>query len=338
MLKKPLLLVLLVGLASFGSVAGATVLKIATLAPDSTTWMQEFRKAAKQIAARTENRVKIKYYPGGVMGNDQAVLRKMRIGQLHGGAVTGGSLAEIYPDAQIYSMPMQFESIAEVNYVRGKMDRLIGEGLASKGLVMLGLSNGGFAYFAGSTEVKGVADLKEQRVWLPQGDQIGAAMYSAAGISPVPLPLPDVYTALQTGMLNTIVGNTSSMIAFQWHGNVKYLADAPIIFLVGMIVVKKRAFDRIAQADQKVVHEEMQKAFTLLDDLNNQDNIKAREVLKSSGVKFVPVSAEEKKRWDELAVMALEKLGEAGAYTEKYLKLMQQYIKEYRQQSNIAKQ
>ena len=74
----------------FSVSADAKRLKIATLAPAGTTWMKEMKAGANLIAERTEGRVKLKFYPGGVMGNDQSVHRKIKIGQLHGGAFTPG--------------------------------------------------------------------------------------------------------------------------------------------------------------------------------------------------------------------------------------------------------
>ena len=66
----------------------AATLKIATILPDGTAAMQAMRQGGKEIEALTEGRVKFKFYPGGVMGNDASVMRKMRIGQLHGGLDT----------------------------------------------------------------------------------------------------------------------------------------------------------------------------------------------------------------------------------------------------------
>ncbi|UCE90510.1 MAG: TRAP transporter substrate-binding protein DctP, partial [Pseudomonadota bacterium] len=98
--------------------AHALVLKIATVSPDGAAWMTRMRAGAAEIAERTAGRVTFKFYPGGVMGNDQSVLRKIRVGQLHGGVVVGGSLAEVYSDTQIYSLPFLFQSLDEVDYVR----------------------------------------------------------------------------------------------------------------------------------------------------------------------------------------------------------------------------
>ena len=86
----------------------ARTFKIATLAPDGTNWMKEIRKGAKNIAKLTDNRVKFKFYTGGVMGNERTILKKMRVGQLQGGAFTATALTDIYQDAQIYNLPFLF--------------------------------------------------------------------------------------------------------------------------------------------------------------------------------------------------------------------------------------
>jgi TRAP-type C4-dicarboxylate transport system substrate-binding protein len=316
--------------AGAAETARVTELKIATLAPDSTTWMQEIRAGAAEIESKTGGRVKFKFYPGGVMGNDEAVLRKIRIGQLHGGAVTSGVLAGIFPDAQIYSLPMQIQTIEEVNYVRKHMDAKLRAGTAEKGFVIVGISNGGFAYLAGSKPVTTIADVKQQRTWVPEGDRVAATMFEAAGISPIPLPMADVYTALQTGLLDVVASNPSSLIAFQWHTKVKYIADVPLVFLAGMLIIDKRAFDRLQAADQAIVHEVMATKFRKLDELNERDNADAREALIAGGIEFVKPSAEEQKVWQQIADSTLQQLQKAGAYSQEFLRELQKHLADYR--------
>src|SRR5512140_2883564 len=134
--------------------AQALTLKIATLAPDGTAWMQELRKGGDEIAQRTAGRGTVKFYPGGSMGSDRVVWRKIRAGQLQGGALTGGALAEINPDAQIYSLPMLFRSYDELDYVRARMDKKIEQGIEAHGFVTFGLTDGGFAYLMSSSPLR----------------------------------------------------------------------------------------------------------------------------------------------------------------------------------------
>jgi TRAP-type C4-dicarboxylate transport system substrate-binding protein len=275
----------------------------------------------------------LKFYPGGVMGNDQTVLRKIRIGQLHGGAVTSGALAEIYPDAQIYSLPMLIRSMEEVNYVRKRMDAAIEAGLEKHGLVNIGISNGGFAYFAGHNRVASVADLKRQRVWIPQGDRVATVMLQTAGVSPIPLPLSDVYTALQTGLLDTVAVTLSGMIAFQWHTKVKYVTDSPMAFVIGMLVIDKRAVDQLQPADRKILSDVMHQKFRNLDAITQRDDEEARKALQLAGIEFVQSTAAEKESWLAILNTALVDLQKQGAFSAEFLQQLQKHLSVYRSQA-----
>ena len=89
-----LLAFLILALGSSGIIA--KTLKIATVSPEFLDWMQHFKSAARQIEKASERRVKVRIYPGGVMGDDETVLRKMRIGQLQGGVIAAGSLTRFF--------------------------------------------------------------------------------------------------------------------------------------------------------------------------------------------------------------------------------------------------
>ena len=316
--------------------AQARTLKIATIAPDGTTWMTELRKGAKEIAERTEDRVKLKFYPGGIMGSDAAVLKKMRIGQLHGGALVAGSLADAYVDSQIYSMPFIFRSFDEVDYVRQRMDELIKKGLEDSGYVVLGLSEGGFAYLVSNKPVRRVEDLHGQKAWVPEGDLVVETIYETAGISPVPLPIADVYTGLQTGLIDTIGTTPSAAIAFQWHTKMKYLTDIPLLYVTGMLVVDKKAFKRLSPADQAVVREVMGAVFATLDKMARKDNVNAAQALQQQGIEFVELSPEDKERWQSIADDSIEALRTKGLFSKEMFSILQNHLKDYRSQENPA--
>ena len=116
-----LLSLLLLALLIPASIFAATI-KIATAAPEGSSWMREMRTGATEIKQLTDGRVKIKFFAGGVMGNDKSVLRKMRVGQLHGGAFTTGSLDSVVKNASLFSLPLTFRSYEEVDFVRSRMD------------------------------------------------------------------------------------------------------------------------------------------------------------------------------------------------------------------------
>ena len=324
-LAATLLLVFIVGPAS------AKTLKIATIVPEGTSWMVEMRKAAAEIKKRTDGRVKIKFYPGGVMGNDKTVLRKVRAGQLHGGAFTGGALADISADIELYSLPFLFRNYDEVSYVRERMDKKIAAKLEANGFVPLAITDGGFAYVMYQQPIRAVEDMKGSKVWLVEDDRMTAMALDLAGVSPVPLPIADVYTALQTGLIETVAAPPQGAIAFQWHTKVDYLTDVPVMYLVGVVAIEKKAFSKLTPADQKIVREVVGEASRRLDQENRLGEANAREALQNQGVEFVTANSDaEVERWYQISDEATQRLLEQNIYSPETIQEILSLLEEYR--------
>lgn len=327
-------LVLLAIALSFvlGVPAQAITLKLATIVPDGSSWLVEMRKAGKAIEKETQGRVKLKFYPGGVMGSDKTVLRKVRARQLQGGAFTSGALAEIFPDIELYSLPLMLRDYDEVDYVRARLDEKLKAGLAKKGFEVLAITDGGFAYVLSDKPARKLEDLSGMKVWAVEDDKMTEVALDVAGVSPVPLPISDVYTALQTGLVDTVAAPPMAAIAFQWHTKVDYLTDVPLMYLTGVLAVDKRAFDKISPADQKIVREEIKRAAKRLDEESRQGELDARQALRTQGVEFVSAASdEEEERWHQMSEKAIEKLRAMNRYSNSTMDEMLLILEDYRQ-------
>lgn len=310
------------------SVASARVFKIATVAPEGTFWMQEMRSAAKQISEQTENRVKFKFYPGGVMGSDESVLRKIRIGQLQGGAVTAASLTGIDPDIGIYELPYLFNTLEQVDYVRSKMDAELTAVLETKGFVSFGFAEGGFSYMMSDEPLQSVADVRKKKVWLPSNHDVGDAVFASADVTPVTLPISDVLTALQTGLIDTLITSPIGAIALQWHTKVTHVVEEPLTYFSALLIVDAKPFNKLSDADKQVVREVMAQAFVNIDHKNREDNIAAKQAMKNQGVKFVPLSPESEKEWRKIGDEAIERLEKQNQYSDKAYADLMKYVAE----------
>jgi len=328
MQTKTLLLALAFALA--GASADAATLKIATVAPDGTAWMREMRAAGDAVKAKTDGRVEIKFYPGGVMGDDATVLRKIKIGQLQGGAFTGGEASIITKDAQIYSLPFLFRSQDEVDKVRAKLDPLLKQKFAAAGYELLGVSGGGFAYLMSTREIHTRDELKAAKVWVPQGDRIAELAFRTAGVTPIPLPLSDVYTSLQTGLIDTAANTTSGAIAFQWHTKLKHVVDLPLSYVVGEVVVDRKPFDALAEGDRATVEHEFGAALAKLDQGNRSDNASAREALKQQGITFDVPAATERASFEAIGSDVFKQLSSQDALSPDMLKALTAALAEAR--------
>ncbi|MGD8323989.1 MAG: TRAP transporter substrate-binding protein DctP [Gammaproteobacteria bacterium] len=267
----------------------ALEIKIASVAPDGSGWMRAMRDAAERIRAATDDRVIFKFYPGGVMGDDAQILRRIRVGQLHGGAFASGGLADLYPALQAYGVPLLFRSLEEVDFVRERLDPELQAGLEAAGFISFGFIEGGFAQFLSAEPVRSVEDLKRRKVWIPEGDPISLLSLETLGVSPVPLPVTDVMTALQTGLLDVVASSPVVALVLQWHTRVSYVTDLPVAYSYGIFAIDARSFGRIAASDQHVVRDIMTETVTSLDSTARDDNRRALQAMLDVGIQPVRV-------------------------------------------------
>jgi TRAP-type C4-dicarboxylate transport system substrate-binding protein len=290
-------LLLGVVLAAAATTASAVDIKIATVAPDGSRWMQQMRAGAEEVNARTSGRVTLKFYPGGVMGNDAQVLRKIRIGQLQGGAFTAGGLAERYNGLNSYGIPLLFNSLDEIDAVRAQLDPELAAGLDRAGFVTFGFIEGGFANLLSNEPIRNVDDMRRKKVWVPEGDAISFLAMQTMGLSPSVLPVTDVLTGLQTGLIEITFASPVAALVLQWHTKVKYITDLPISYSMGVFAIEKGAYSALSADDQRVVREVMGRYIQQLDREAREDNRKAAEVLARSGLQTVTVNDADVAGW-----------------------------------------
>ncbi len=320
---------LLFGCLLAGS-AQAVTFKVATLSPDGSGWMKMLREGATEVAERTDGRVTFKFYPGGVMGDDKAVLRKIRSGQLHGAVVTAGGLSQVYGDIQLYTLPMVFRNLAEVDFVRGRMDSVLMNGLREHGFVGFGIAEVGFAYAMSKDRVETFDEIRAQKVWIPDGDPGAEMAISTFDITPIPLSIADVLGGLQTGLIDSVAVPPVGAIALQWHTQLKYVFDLPLLYVYGLFVVRDRQFDTLSAADQATVLEVMGKVVGRVNAQNRIDHERAVEVLKTQGLDFVVPTPEEAQRWKAMAEQASAKMIDEGVISRSLYEELQNELAEYR--------
>ena len=313
-----------------GAPARALTLKLATLAPAGTSWMEEMNAGAKAIEARTEGRVRLKIYPGGVMGSEQSVHRKIRAGQLHGGAFSSGGLIHVYPDIACLNLPLLFEDLDEVDYVRARMDPELKRELADRGFELLGIAEGGFARILSTAPMASLDAVRASRLWAPEGDDMVITTYRSMGLSPVLLPISDVFTGLQTGLIETVTVTPTAAIAFQWHTSTGYMTDTPLMYTFGLLVLDKRVFDRIDPADRTILREEIEHTVARMDRITREDNLRAAEALANLGIVSVSPNATELAHWRKMAERAVEDLIAQGELTRPVVERVMTHLRQFR--------
>ncbi|MEC8643786.1 MAG: TRAP transporter substrate-binding protein DctP [Pseudomonadota bacterium] len=308
--------------------ASGEVFKIATISPDGLGWMSKFRVGLERIEAETNKRVTFKIYPGGVQGDDATVLRKMRIRQLNGGVFAAGSLTRFFPDLQVYNLPLQFRSYEEVDFVRARMDSYISDGLQKAGIKTFAFTETGFAYLLANEPVSSLADLRKLKAWIPDNDPIAAELIKSFDVSPIPLNITDVLPALQTGMINAVVGPPSVILALQWHNHLTHLMNLPLVYIYSMLAMDMKVYSKASSTDQDTVVKILDEVFELVGRETRSDNERALQALKKIGITFVEPT--DKAEWQTAADLSVQKLMRSGEISGEVVNTYLELLKNFR--------
>ena len=252
------------------------VIKIATLAPEGSAWMNLFDEINREIMQKTDNQVRFRVYAGGVLGDEKDVMRKMFIGQVHGAVITASSLTKVLPDMDVLQVPFLFQSYEEVDYLLSKMDIHFRGGMEKNGYIMLGWSEGGFIRLMSTIPVVTLEDLRKAKVWIWEESPMALAIFKEAGVSGIPLTMPDVLVGLQTGLVDVVYAPPAGAISLQWFTKTKYITDVPLMYLTGTIIVKKKYFDRLPADYQTIVRESFDRQQERLKNTVRAENRSAR--------------------------------------------------------------
>ncbi len=286
-----------------------SLIKLSTLAPEGSSWVKTFNTISAEVMKKTENMVQFRIYPGGVLGDEMDMLRKLKIGQIQGAAFTSAGLSAIFQEMDLLQVPFLFQNYGEVDATLKKMDLFFRKGLEDNGYVLLGWSEAGFVYLMSTVPIATVADLKKAKVWIWQDSPMTKAILDEAGVKAIPLAIPDVLVGLQTGLVEVVYGPPTGAISLQWFTKIKYLTDVPLIYLAGGIVVKKDIFKQLPQPTQNQILGSFQQHLDQLKVVTRNENRDAIKVMVKNGTKIITPSKDQIEEYERLSKRAMDRIG-----------------------------
>jgi TRAP-type transport system periplasmic protein len=262
----------------------ASSLKLATMAPEGSVWMRQIDALNADLATITNGKISFKVYPGGIMGDDEVVLRKIRVGQLDGALFTTNALSKLDDDIYLLTYPGLFLNNREVDYFLETQSEFLTSRLQSKGFEVLGIMSLGFTYAYSTFPIQDTGDMKNAKAWLWDNDAVMNAMYSRLGVTPVSVGIGDVMTALQTGLLNMVFNTPAGIVSLQWFTRVKYMLDSPLTHSFGAFIVKSSSWEKVPDDLKPVVKDLVRKYTGEITRINRIEDEKARDILKTRGI------------------------------------------------------
>ncbi len=276
------------------------VIKMATLAPQGSEWYQVLQEMGAAWQKASNGKVSFRLYAGGVAGDDGDVVRKMRLGTLNAGLLSGTGLSDIDRSTLAIQVPLLYADYGELDCVRDQMSPQIEKQLEAKGFVLLGWTDAGWAHFFSKVPVRTPEDMKQLKMFVWAGDDQYVELWKKAGFNPVPLPSTEISTALQTGLVNAITSTVQGVVLMQWYKQLDSMCDLKWAVLLGAIVVSKSTWDKIPAEARPAIKEAAQDACRRLSRFSRQSESRDIEVLKQQGVKVIPVDAPAAAQWRQL--------------------------------------
>jgi TRAP-type transport system periplasmic protein len=302
--------------------------KIASLAPAGSVWVEQFENFAKEVTEKTGGEVGFRVYPGGVMGDDQAMFRKMRVGQLHGGGFTMTGIATFVPDFRVMAIPSLFESYEEVDFVKEGLIPSFKERFREKELEFIALTEVGFIYAMSTMPINTLEQLQQSKNWSPSGDPISESYLKALGITPVQLSIPDVLSSLQSGLIETVYNSLYGAIVLQWFTKAKYLIDEPYGYAYGVFALDGKKFAALSEPQQQAIQAAAAIHFPILLNKTRESNEESRKVMQERGTEFQKLdgtTAQVMQEKRELAVSQLIPDSLSKAIYEQTTTLLKEY-------------
>jgi TRAP-type C4-dicarboxylate transport system substrate-binding protein len=303
------LLVCILAVGPALSAEKSVVIKLATLAPEGSSWTKSFNALNKEVMEKTNNQVQFKVYGGGVLGDEVDMLRKMKIGQIQAAALSSGTLALLYKEFDVLQIPFLFQKYGEVDFILKNMDSLFRKGLEDNGYILLGWSEGGFVYLMSTSPIASVTDLKKAKVWTWGGSPMAKAIFDEAGVTAIPLSIPDVLVGLQTGLVDVVYAPPAVAISLQWFTKVRYLTDVPLNYVTGAVVMNRDVFKRLPPNVQNILLESSMRLLDQSKALTRNENQDAIKVMTKQGVKIVTPPKENVDELKRLSDEAMRRLG-----------------------------
>jgi len=316
--------------------AQKTVIKIALVTPEGSTWTNTLRRMIDEVRANTNGEIDLRVYAGGISGDELDVIRKIEAGRIHAAGFSGVGLGVILPKMRILEAPLLYKNYEEIDFVKDRLYKEFAYDFEKKGYILLGFAEAGFVYFFSSHEISEQDDLKKIKMWVWKGDPVAQTFFSTFGIKTFPLHLADVNTGLETGMIDSFYSPTLAAVAFQWYTKIKNMLDYPMVNSTGALLMSKKTFDQLSGQNQLILKEAAKKYCAELVRLTRRDNDEARAILKESGVKFVLPSKQEASSFEENAKKTYE-INIPELYSKDLLNKVQQILTEYRETRKTAK-
>ncbi len=277
-----------------------TVIKMATLAPQGSDMYNLMVEMGQRWKDVTDGQVILRLYPSGVVGDERDMIRKIRIGQIQGAAVTTEGLSEISRNVFGFLVPMLFRDFDDVDYIRDEIAADLETEFEENGFVIINWGDVGWAYWFTTKPLIVPDDLRKMRIFTWAGDYQSTRLWQSAGFESVQVAYIDALSGLQTGLIDALATPAVMALSNQYFGPASYMLEMKWGLVTGGTIIDKRTWDKI-KPEQRAAMLEIAREIGLRQQENNRKlDDEAIKVMQDYGLKVHRPTAEEYSEWSEL--------------------------------------
>jgi tripartite ATP-independent transporter DctP family solute receptor len=288
------------------------VLKASDVHPAGYPTVVAVENLGKKLDAATNGRVSVQMYPSMQLGGEKEAIEQAQIGAIAFARVSVGALGPVVDDLNVFNLPYVFRNTTHMQHV---IDGPIGQELldkvtnSGKGLVGLCWMDAGARNFYNTKKpIKTMADLKGMKVRV-MGNPMFVEMANSMGGNGVAMGYDQVFTALQTGVVDGAENNPPSFVFDNHYQVAKFYTIDEHLIVPEMLVFSKKAWDAMSKEDQalllKFSREAQQEERKLWAAYEQQ----AMDKAKAAGIQIIPVSDADKKAFQDAVKPVWDKYG-----------------------------
>ena len=236
--------------------ASAKVLKVAEVQPAGYPTVVALQHMGDKLKQATNGRLEMKVYAGGVLGDEDQTLQQVQLGAIDMIRVSLAPVTTIAPETSVLTLPYIFR---DVDHMHKVLDGEVGKQIVDKfdadanaRMVFLGWTDAGERNMITKKPLSKPDDLKGMKIRV-QNSAISLATLKAMGANPVAMGVSEVFSAMQTGVVDGTENNPPTFVAHNYLPVAKYYTLTGHFIQPEMILFSKTSWARLSPEDQTLL-------------------------------------------------------------------------------------
>ena len=279
--------------------------RLADNQPDNYPTVLGDKKFAELVEKKSNGRIKINVFPNGQLGDEKSVIEQVQLGAVEFTRVSTGPLAEFSKPLGVFALPYIFDnSEHQWNFLNSDEGQKLLNGLESAKMLGLAYYDSGSRNFYTNKPIKGVEDLKGHKIRVQQS-QINIDLIAALGGSATQMPYGEVFSSLQTGVIDGAENNLPSYVSANHYQVAKNIILDGHQRVPEVVAMSKSIWDKLSEKDQKIIKEAAQESVATEREEWTKMEKDSEAKMKEAGVNIVKV--DDIKPWQDKVKPVIDK-------------------------------